>query len=50
MNIYDLGLIYSMKAGTGGEVEIKMTLTSPRCPVAESASSGSRGESAPSRG
>jgi FeS assembly SUF system protein len=35
VNIYDLGLIYSLKAEENGEVHIQMTLTSPACPVAE---------------
>ena len=34
VNIYDLGLIYDMKVNDTGAVEIKMTLTSPGCPVA----------------
>lgn len=36
VNIYDLGLIYDIDAGPNGEVEVKMTLTSPACPVAGS--------------
>ncbi len=39
VNIYDLGLIYGIDVGTpaGGkaEVTVRMTLTSPNCPVAE---------------
>ena len=35
VNIYDLGLIYDVKI-TGSKAEIKMTLTTPNCPVAES--------------
>lgn len=35
VNIYDLGLIYSLKVTAPGEVRIEMTLTSPACPVAE---------------
>ena len=35
VNIYDLGLIYQVEVGEGGEVSILMTLTSPMCPVAE---------------
>lgn len=35
VNIYDLGLIYDVECGTDGVVEIKMTLTSPGCPVAQ---------------
>lgn len=34
VNIYDLGLIYAMRIGSGGAVEIDMTLTAPACPVA----------------
>lgn len=36
VNIYDLGLIYEVKANSDFEVSILMTLTSPNCPVAES--------------
>jgi FeS assembly SUF system protein len=36
VNIYELGLIYSVGVSPGGGVEIKMTLTSPACPVAGS--------------
>tara|TARA_B100000965_G_C19067608_1_gene530609 strand:+ start:117 stop:416 length:300 start_codon:yes stop_codon:yes gene_type:complete len=36
VNIYDLGLIYDVKVNQGNIVEIKMTLTTPNCPVAES--------------
>ena len=32
-NIVDLGLIYSLQAGREGNLDIKMTLTSPGCPV-----------------
>jgi len=35
VNIYDLGLIYGIDCGPDGVVEIKMTLTSPGCPVAQ---------------
>ena len=35
VNIYELGLIYDIKV-LGKKAEIKMTLTSPNCPVAES--------------
>ena len=35
VNIYDLGLIYDIKVN-GRKAEIKMTLTTPNCPVAES--------------
>lgn len=36
VNIYDLGLIYEVKAERSGEVYVKMTLTAPTCPVAGS--------------
>ena len=36
VNIYDLGLIYDIKVEDKNTVKIKMTLTSPNCPVAES--------------
>ncbi|HVF10724.1 MAG TPA: iron-sulfur cluster assembly protein [Abditibacteriaceae bacterium] len=36
INIYELGLIYDLRVDAGGGVDIKMTLTSPACPVAES--------------
>ena len=34
VNIYELGLIYELKVDPTGAVSIKMTLTSPACPVA----------------
>ncbi len=36
VNIYELGLIYNINIEKDGSVEIKMTLTSPFCPVAGS--------------
>lgn len=36
VNVYDLGLIYDVAVGDDGFVDIKMTLTSPACPVAGS--------------
>lgn len=36
VDIYELGLIYEVKANSEGGVHIKMTLTSPACPVAGS--------------
>ena len=36
VNIYELGLIYDVIVGDTGEVEVKMTLTSPHCPAAQS--------------
>ncbi len=35
VDIYELGLIYAVEVGEAGEVAIRMTLTSPMCPVAE---------------
>ena len=34
VNIYELGLIYNLDVDDSGVVAIKMTLTSPMCPVA----------------
>jgi|AACY02.4.fsa_nt_gi Predicted metal-sulfur cluster biosynthetic enzyme len=34
LNIYDLGLIYGFDLSPEGEVDIRMTLTAPGCPVA----------------
>ncbi len=34
VNIYDLGLIYSIDIAQNGDVAIEMTLTAPGCPVA----------------
>ena len=36
VNIYDLGLIYNIDLKDNKEATIKMTLTSPNCPVADS--------------
>lgn len=36
VNIYDLGLIYDIVIDELNQVTIKMTLTAPNCPVAES--------------
>lgn len=36
VNILELGLIYEIKVEEGNDVNVKMTLTSPACPVAES--------------
>jgi FeS assembly SUF system protein len=36
VNIYELGLIYDIKVENENTAKIKMTLTSPNCPVAES--------------
>ncbi len=35
VNIYDLGLIYDIQVKDEGQIDIKMTLTSPGCPVAQ---------------
>ncbi len=35
VNIYDLGLIYDLDVDADGDVKIRMTLTSPMCPVAD---------------
>jgi FeS assembly SUF system protein len=35
VNIYDLGLIYTIDIDNDSVVSIRMTLTSPNCPVAE---------------
>lgn len=35
VNIYDLGLIYDIDAAPDGEVDIRMTLTAPNCPMAD---------------
>jgi FeS assembly SUF system protein len=34
VNIYDLGLIYTLDVDETGKVDIRMTLTAPACPVA----------------
>jgi len=36
VNIYDLGLVYAVDVSDAGDVQIKMTLTTPNCPVATS--------------
>ncbi len=36
VNLYDLGLIYEIKINNKNDVNIKMTLTNPNCPVAGS--------------
>ena len=36
VNIYELGLIYDVSVDKTNKVYVKMTLTSPNCPVAES--------------
>jgi FeS assembly SUF system protein len=34
VNIYDLGLVYTIEINEASEVDITMTLTAPGCPVA----------------
>lgn len=34
VNIYDLGLIYDVEVGPNNHIHVKMTLTTPACPVA----------------
>ena len=36
VNIYELGLVYEVRVDAAGVVAIKMTLTSPHCPAAQS--------------
>ena len=36
VNIYELGLIYDIKIENENAAKVKMTLTTPNCPVAES--------------
>lgn len=36
VNIYDLGLIYGLDVAADGKIKVRMTLTSPMCPVAGS--------------
>ena len=36
VNIYELGLVYSVQVEPPGVVRVQMTLTSPACPVAGS--------------
>lgn len=35
VNICELGLIYDIRISEGNDLSVKMTLTSPNCPVAE---------------
>jgi len=35
VNIYDLGLVYELQVDDAGAVMIRMTLTAPGCPVAQ---------------
>jgi FeS assembly SUF system protein len=36
VNIYELGLVYEVKVQPSGEVNVRMTLTTPNCPAAAS--------------
>lgn len=36
VNIYELGLIYDVDVASSGFAHVKMTLTSPNCPAAQS--------------
>ena len=36
MNIWELGLIYDVVVDAGGMVGVRMTLTAPGCPAAQS--------------
>jgi len=36
VDVYELGLIYEVNVNDEAHVDVKMTLTSPSCPVAES--------------
>lgn len=36
VNIYDLGLVYELDIQANGDVRVRMTLTAPNCPVAQS--------------
>ena len=35
VNVYDLGLVYGIDIDEEGVVDLRLTLTSPSCPVAE---------------
>ncbi len=35
VNIYDLGLVYGLDVAADGKVHVRMTLTAPGCPVAQ---------------
>ncbi|MFP3860074.1 MAG: SUF system Fe-S cluster assembly protein [Bacteroidales bacterium] len=35
VNVYDLGLIYNIDVDDNNNVEIRMTLTAPNCPIAD---------------
>jgi len=35
VNVYDLGLIYNIEVDDDNNVEVRMTLTAPNCPIAD---------------
>jgi len=35
VNVYDLGLIYNIEVDDENNVDIRMTLTAPNCPIAD---------------
>ena len=35
VNIYELGLVYALEADTNANVQVRMTLTAPACPAAQ---------------
>jgi len=35
VNVYDLGLIYALDIDAAGHIDIRMTLSAPGCPVAQ---------------
>lgn len=35
VSVYELGLIYEVKVGDEGKVDVTMTLTAPNCPIAD---------------
>src|SRR5689334_2546387 len=35
VNIYELGLVYALEADTNSNVQVRMTLTAPACPAAQ---------------
>jgi FeS assembly SUF system protein len=36
VNIYELGLVYEVRVESSGDAHIRMTLTAPNCPAAQS--------------
>ena len=42
INIVDLGLVYDIQVPEGKRVDLKMTLTSPGCPIGHRSSAGCR--------